>query len=221
MLRLMFIIVTQRTLRVFLKPIFYIFFDISLYGKENLKDVKRPMIVVMNHKSSFDAFLFGVCVPVTSEIWPLRYLVARDGFKTPVLNFLNKIGILKLITLMYGHFPVKKGAGLEKNLKMPLEALKKKEGSVAIFIEGERVFHGELGRGKPGAAFLALNSGAMIIPVSIGGNKKTKLCGFWNGCVTIKIGEPFSLKDMSKNGLYKKYEKETEFIMKKIEELYY
>ncbi len=220
MLRFVFITATQKILRVLLKPIFYIFFDISIFGEESLKGIKRPIIVVMNHKSSLDAFLFGVCVPVRSEIWPLRYMISRGSFKTPTLRVLDSFGILKVITFVFGHFPVKNGVGLKENLQLPFEALKKKEGSVAIFIEGERVFEEGLGEVKRGAAVLSMRSGVGILPIIIKNsfNLKPKDI-FLRRKIKIIIGKKFTLnKTINEND--SRYLKEREFIKNKLKELY-
>ena len=220
MLRLVFITATQRTLRVLLKPIFYIFFNISISGKENLQDIKRPIIVVMNHKSSLDAFLLGICVPLRSELWPLRYMISKGKFKTPILRFLDNIGILRLITFIFGHFPVKNGDSLENNLKTPLMALKKKEGSVAIFIEGERVFKDSLGEVKRGAAVLSLKSGIDILPIIIKNSFNLKLKDiFLRRKIEVIIGEKFNLNKI-KNNRDPRYLKEREIIKYKLEKLY-
>jgi len=215
----MFITANQRTLRVLLKPIFFILFDISISGKENLQNIKRPIIVVINHKSSLDAFLFGVCIPIKSEVWPLRYMLSKGGFKTKLLRFFHKSGILSMVSFLFGHFPVKKGEGL-KNLNLPLKALKKKEGSVAIFVEGERVFSEELGRVKRGAAALSVQSGVEILPVIIKNSFNLKLKDiFLRRKIKIVIGKKFTLNKIINKGDFR-YLKEREFIKNKLQKLY-
>jgi len=91
---------------------------------------------------------------------------------------------------------------------MALKKILDNGGRVLLFPEGTRTFKGvkkagftsvsgkQLGRLKDGAAWLAMNTGARVLPVWVEGtdrvlpNEKVPLPKFWRR-VTIKIGHPF------------------------------
>ncbi len=217
----MIIHITQRILWLVLKPTLGVFIKYKIYGKENL-NIKEPVIIVMNHKSALDAFLFGVNLSLGSNIWPMRFFVSTKEFKTPILSFLNSIKLIDLAYAVFGHFYVIKGAGLDVNLKKPIEFLKKsKKGSVVIFPEGERVFEKDkIRKGKRGAAALAIASKRKILPVAIKNSQGRKIYNFWKEPVIINIGKPFLLQDLG-GSRDQRYKKETDVIMDKIKELYF
>ncbi|MEK9161594.1 MAG: 1-acyl-sn-glycerol-3-phosphate acyltransferase, partial [Patescibacteria group bacterium] len=65
-----------------LKIIFKLFAGLNVYGLENLKDVKKPVIFASNHESYFDPFLIGSGLPWFSKFHPICYLADDSFLKT-------------------------------------------------------------------------------------------------------------------------------------------
>lgn len=86
---------TQRILFFILKPFYLFFTNCTVYGKENLKNIKEPIIITMNHKSAIDAFIFFVNIPMHLylNLSPMRFMVETGKFHTASLNFFKNIGL--------------------------------------------------------------------------------------------------------------------------------
>jgi 1-acyl-sn-glycerol-3-phosphate acyltransferase len=96
-----------------------------------------------------------------------------------------------------GVYFVRRGEGDRAAQRFSLEALADGR-PIAVFPEGTRSRDGRMRDFKDGAAYLALRSGAPVLPVGISGSQ-----GMFPGRsrlphrtrVTIRIGEPISLSD--------------------------
>ena len=59
-----------------LYPLFRSFFKIEINGKEHLKDLPASLIIVSNHVSFYDSFLFSVVLGPYAPQLPLRFMVS-------------------------------------------------------------------------------------------------------------------------------------------------
>jgi len=163
-----------------------LFLRIEVKSIVDLKNIKGPLIVASNHISWADGFLVGSSFPLRSNFSPVRYAVFHKYYYFPLFRpFLWLIGC----------FPVKKGIGLEKSLKVPTEILNQ-EGVVGIFPEGKRGWKEGPSKPKRGVAYLAFTTGAKILPVRI--QCPVVKMKFWRVItrqykIKIKIGKPFKL----------------------------
>jgi 1-acyl-sn-glycerol-3-phosphate acyltransferase len=157
----------------------FILFDVKVEGRENLpNDEKRPLIVIANHFSWFDAPILAIHLP-----FPPAFLVATESLRRWwVRGFIN----------LFDGIPIWRGQVDRNALKMSLEGLQR--GLIlGIFPEGgmnpdnrERVARGEqipeirghasrrsgsLVRGLSGSALLAVQGQAYILPVAISGSE--------------------------------------------------
>jgi 1-acyl-sn-glycerol-3-phosphate acyltransferase len=188
-----------------LKPIFYLLFRPQMDGLENIKDLKKPLIVAINHNSWTDAFLISFPFLSNLSLLPIRFACLRKLFYFPLFfPFL----------FLTGNFPVQKGLGLEKNLRPAIKILKNK-GIVGMFPEGRR-FRGQIMEPKRGVAFLALQSKSDILPVKISGNEQMVLWKVFLGRykVRVKFGKVFSLIDKTAD-----YNESANFVMNNIRRL--
>src|ERR1044071_5745915 len=135
-------------------PIFKILFAVEHHGVENIPK-EGAVILAGNHPSYLDPLL--VALPVKRVI---RYMAWDALFKVPLLG---------LIIRMLGAFPVdiRKGKG-ESAFHEACRVLRNGD-ALGIFPEGQRSADGPMGQLKTGAARLAIETGAPIVPVSIGG----------------------------------------------------
>ncbi|HEX2765932.1 MAG TPA: lysophospholipid acyltransferase family protein [Candidatus Limnocylindria bacterium] len=144
-----------------------------------------PFILVANHCSNLDPLMMG---------WASGHQIGR------VVHFMAKIEmrhwpIIGWLATQAGVYFVRRGERDRAAQQFSLEALAAGK-PIAIFPEGTRSRDGHLRPGKPGAALLAIRSGAPIVPAGISGTHRI----FPNGAkiprlprVRIVIGEPFTL----------------------------
>ena len=128
----------------------------GLDDKNNIPlPVTGPAIVVANHISGLDPFLL-----VSACKRPLRFLIAREEYERPLLNWLFRAA---------GCIPVDRTGRPEKALREALNALQEGE-VVALFPHGRILLDKELPyKIKGGVARLAIWSEATIYPVRIDG----------------------------------------------------
>ena len=141
--------------------------------------VTGPAIVVANHISGLDPFLL-----VAACKRPLRFLIAREEFERPLLNWLFRAS---------GCIPVDRTGRPEKALREALRALQEGE-VVALFPHGRILLDKELPHKiKGGVARLAIWSEATIYPVRIdgvGGEGHVALAPIIPSKVTLSMGTP-------------------------------
>ncbi len=154
---------------------FNIFFNLKINGRENLKKINSPFILISNHVSFYDSFVFRLVMGVFSNKLPLRFM-AVNSFNFWYLNFLSRIYITDIIYALFGVFVVVKGRGIEKNL-MDAVRIIENGGNVVIYPEGSIIHNNMLGSFKQGAAVLAKKTHVSVLPVSmrlIGNNFRRK-----------------------------------------------
>jgi len=187
-------------------------FKFEVIGKENIQNLKPPLIVVSNHKSYWDHYFFGFAINknLNAPFFPMRFL-ASDYlfFKTWLGPFI----------LLYGGFRNYKGRGLEVSLKKPINILKN-NGTVIFYPEGGMVRDvNKIGEPKKGIGALSLWSKARILPVAIKGSRDKK-----NG-IKVIFGQPFFIKDyivpQSPKGSEEDFVKASRIIMDRVKELYF
>lgn len=143
-------------MRGLFKIIFKIFFRLQVTGAENVPGT-GPVIICSNHISWLDPPLMGAVMKRRTS-----YMAKEELFD----NFL-----LGLICRKLEAFPVKRKAADRRALKTALQILN--QGRVlALFPEGTRSKTGKLGKPLPGVGFIALKSGAPVVPAAIKGPYK-------------------------------------------------
>jgi len=136
------------------RPLFKVLFSVEYHGLENIPETGR-IIIAGNHPSYLDPLLVTLKVKRT-----VRYMAWDGLFKIPVLG--------QLIRAL-GAFPVdiRKGKG-DSAFREALRVLEKDQ-ALGIFPEGQRSERGPMGELRAGTARLSIDSGAPIVPVTIGG----------------------------------------------------
>jgi len=165
-----------------------------------------PVIVVANHVNWIDPVVIAISCP-----WHMTLLGKNDLFRIPVLkNLLHK----------WGEIPIRRGGADREALRRALRILT--DGRIlGLFPEGRRSYEGELQKGLTGAAFLALQSGAMIVPIGVMGTQEIKVRPhpFYLGKITINIGQPFQLFRTNSENQKEELQHHTDLIMRRIAEL--
>jgi 1-acyl-sn-glycerol-3-phosphate acyltransferase len=139
-----------------------LWFRVRVSGAENIPS-DGPAIVAPNHKNFLDAFFVGIATRRH-----VRYMAKVELFKGP----------LGWLFLRLGAFPVRRGEADAEALQTARSILVD-GGLVVVFPEGTRVDAPDaLGSPHHGAARLALETGAPIIPAAITGTSH-----LWRGAL--------------------------------------
>lgn len=189
------------------KPAFSLLTDLSIEGQENFP-ANGPLLVVGNHFSMVDSAAFVRMAP-----YPIEFIGGAV--------FANALPFLTFLPRLWGYLPVARGTGSHFALKEG-EKLLNNAGVLAIFPEGgswARVLRPP----RPGTAFLAARTGALILPVGIAGADDVfpALGRFRRAKLTIRIGKPFGPLKITTKGREKRKQLD-EFgheIMRRIAEL--
>jgi len=130
--------------------------DIDVTGLDRL-DRGTPYVFMSNHLSFLDGPLL-----MTVLDRPARVIVKRFVFRIPVLGLGMRFA---------GYVPLdKEGAGAgRRSIARAIVLIKEKGYSFLIYPEGTRSWDGKLLPFRRGGFFLALGSGAPIVPVTIRG----------------------------------------------------
>jgi 1-acyl-sn-glycerol-3-phosphate acyltransferase len=139
-----------------------------------------PLIIVSNHLSLADPPLLAASLPRR-----VRFLAKRELFSIPVVG---------LAVRLYGAIPLSREA-VDRQALAQAEAWLRAGGALALFPEGTRSRDAILGQGKPGVGYLALRTGAPLVPVAITGTEG--LLRPWQvlrrPLITVRVGEPFTV----------------------------
>ncbi|WP_310962394.1 lysophospholipid acyltransferase family protein [Nocardioides terrisoli] len=144
--------------RIVLMPVLRMLFAMRVSGKEHVP-ARGPVVIAPNHKSFWDAFFISAV------------LSRRIYFMGKAELFEGRAGKL-LISL--GGFPVRRGASDSEAIATALAILERGD-ALALFPEGTRVSDpAELGQPRRGAARIAIEGGAPIVPTAITGTEKRR-----------------------------------------------
>lgn len=179
----------RRAFRIFLRALAKLvtFFTMrtTIRGMENFPR-QGPALIVINHLGDADAVLVGASIPTTI-----------DGMGKIELNDDRFVGP---IFRAYGVIWVHRGRPDRRALRAALDALA--EGRmVGLAPEGRQSVIGGLEEGNEGAAFLAMKSGAPIVPIAMTGTENDHIYGHlkkWKRApVTLTVGKPFHLSEQA------------------------
>jgi 1-acyl-sn-glycerol-3-phosphate acyltransferase len=179
----------RRAFRIFLRGLVKLvtFFTMrtTIRGMENFPK-RGPALIVINHLGDADAVLLGASIPTTI-----------DGMGKIELNDERIVGP---IFRAYGVIWVHRGRPDRRALRAALDALA--EGRMlGLAPEGRQSLIGGLEEGNEGAAFLAMKSGAPIVPIAMTGTENENIYGHlkqWKRApVTLTVGKPFHLLEQA------------------------
>jgi 1-acyl-sn-glycerol-3-phosphate acyltransferase len=157
-------------------------------GRERVP-MEGPVIFASNHLSFIDSIAIPVAAPRPVHFLAKSAYFEGSGFKGAVSrNFFQSIGAI----------PVRRGAGqaaldaLDQQRQLLDEGL-----AVALYPEGTRSTDGRLYKGRTGVAFLALQTGAPVVPVGVVGTDKAMPKGAkmpsLKEKITVRFGDPIDV----------------------------
>lgn len=174
--------------RMIIGPLARLIYRPRVSGRENVPRT-GPVIFASNHLS----FIDSVAIPVASPR-PVHFLAKSSYFEGTGFSGALSRGFFTAI----GAIPVKRGAGqaaldaLDQQRQLLSEGL-----AVALYPEGTRSTDGRLYKGRTGVAFLALETGAPVVPVGLTGTDKVMPKGAkipsLKERVTVQFGTPIDL----------------------------
>ncbi len=187
-------------------------------GRENLRGVCGPVLLVSNHVTYLDAGLILYALPPRLRH---RVAVAMAGemlnetrYPPRELNWFLKLvskSVYWLMTALFNVFPLPQRAGFRESFAFTGESVDRGY-SVLVFPEGARTPDGRLAAFRSGIGLLAKNLRLPVVPVRIDGLwdiKKTGRRGSapWRA-ITLRVGKPVMLSG----------DAEAEHIAKQLEE---
>jgi 1-acyl-sn-glycerol-3-phosphate acyltransferase len=178
-------------------------------GLENFPEY-GPALLVFNHLGDADAVLMLAMLPFKSPAEGIGKIELNDHWL--VGPFFRAYGIIW----------VHRGRPDRKALRAALDALA--EGRmVALAPEGRQSVIGGLEEGNAGAAFLAVKSGAIVVPVALTGTENSNVYSHlrrWRRApVTLTVGEPFFIPEHPQGDRQKRLQDGTRQIMESIARL--
>jgi 1-acyl-sn-glycerol-3-phosphate acyltransferase len=174
-----------RTLRSVLRPVSRVAFRPEVHGSENVPST-GPVILAVNHLSFVDSFLVPLVTPRR-----VSFMAKQEYFDTGggpkqwfTRTFLTGIDAI----------PVPRGGfrAAQESLEIALRLLER-GGVFGIHPEGSRSRDGRLYRFRTGVAWLAIASGAPVVPVALLGTERVQPVGARMprpGKVTVHFGTP-------------------------------
>ena len=149
----------------------------EIMGEENVPE-ERPLLVVANHFSFIDPVAMIRAFP-----FPLEFI---GGFEMP-----NAPASVRWIPKAWGYYPVHRGS-VSRDALRAAEAVLAQGGALGVFPEAGS-WSTVLRPARPGAAFLAVRTGARILPMGFDGLTDVFPClrKGRRARVTLRIGRPF------------------------------
>lgn len=159
---------------------------VQVSGLENFPR-KGPAVIVFNHLGDADAVVLMATLPYQSPVEGIGKIELNDHWLVgPVFR-------------LYGVIWVHRGRPDRRALRAALRGLAQGR-MVVIAPEGRESLIGGLEEGNPGAAFLALKSGAPVVPVALTGTENSNVYSHLRrlkrASVTLTVGMPFHLSSV-------------------------
>ncbi len=184
-----------------------------IYQNRNIRNLKGPLIIAANHSSWLDPFLLSGIFPIFSSIFPIRFATYHTFFRYIYTA---------LFVRVYGCFQVRRGVGIAKILAPAVKFLAGGQ-VVGIFPEAKKRNLGRPRKGRRGAAYLAIKTGAPILPCRIEGIRGLSAKDFFmrKRQVTVYAGQPLYLpNEFADADNITHLNHATEMIMDRIDELH-
>lgn len=176
--------------RVVLRPLFWLLYRPRIVGRGNVPE-SGPVLLASNHLASLDT----VIIP-TSATRPVQFLTKSSYFTGSGVLGRFKGWFFRSI----GGVPVYRATGRDARAALDAGSSILRAGSVfAVFPEGTRSRDGKLHEGHGGAAWMARDTGAAVVPVGLIATGTAKPLGHLlrgKPRLEVHFGEPLDLADL-------------------------
>ncbi len=198
--------IKRRAFRVIVNAIMHAITRIEAEGMEKINSTTGTVVLASNHLGRMDALL-------------TLGMIERDDVIIVVAEKYSKSGFIRWMVKQLDLLFLQRFEADFGTLKEVLRRLRQ-GGILAIAPEGTRSKTATLLPGKPGVAFLAAKSGATVIPVGVTGSEdgpvKAAYSKLRRPVVRIRVGEPFKLPEVPKDGRDQFFQDQTDEIMLRI-----
>lgn len=173
--------------KALLWPIVWLYFRPRVSGRANVPRT-GPVIFASNHLSFIDSIAIPSVAPRRLQFMAKSTYFQGTGIGGAITRrWFTSIGVV----------PVERGAGAagQESLEIGTRILES-GGAFALYPEGTRSLDGRLYKGRTGVAFLALTTGATVVPVGLLGTDKIQPVGTKfprPHRFTVAFGEPLDL----------------------------
>lgn len=181
---------TRRCFRLFMRVVckLVVFFKlrVTVTGLENFPK-QGPAIVVFNHLGDADAVLLAAKLPMRVDAEGMGKIELYEHWLVgPVFR-------------AYGVIWVHRGQPDRRAIRAALDALT--QGRIlCIAPEGRQSLTGKLEAGNEGAAYLAMKSGALILPIALTGTENDNIYKrkWWERApASFTVGKPFKIQEQA------------------------
>lgn len=165
-----------RTLfQYFLYPFIHLLFLKKIYGKENLKNIKGPVVFAANHTSNLDTFVVLYCLPLKIRTRVTALMSIEHHFQhffyrrgNWIRRALEAAGFYLLVNLAVNACPLSRTHGFKRVLENAGK-LADRGWSLLIFPEGGVTTDGEMKKFESGIGIIAADMKMPVVPVKIEG----------------------------------------------------
>lgn len=190
-------------------PFLALFCTVNIKGKENLANIKSPVIFVANHESHLDTLVLLMSVPFSlrTRIAPAAWEEYFFGEQKKWQMKLWQIFTYNVTTLFFNVFMFPQTKGFRKALCYAGELIDN-GWNLLVFPEGARS-SGKMLPFKEGVGFLAKEMQVPIVPIKLSGLSAVLPPQRWwltPGNVTVTIGKPLQFTTESLVEITKKVE---------------
>lgn len=155
--------------------------SLKTYGRDRVPRESGAVLAV-NH-------LHWIDVPALGALCPRRlvFMAKAELLEVPVGG---------LIVKAFGTLAVRRGESDREAIRLAREAVRKGQ-MLGLFVEGTRQLSGHPGKAMPGAAMIAMQEDAPVVPTAIYGSESWKFPG--RTPISIAWGEPMRFDGLPKN----------------------
>lgn len=183
---------TRAAIRLITRGLVKVLAGVSVYHTAPLP-AKGPLLVTFNHLGHLDAAILIAKLP-----WDMEAIALSDLYRVPVTGQMLRL---------YGTIPVHRDV-FDRTVVERALAVLQSNGVLILAPEARMSVTGALEKARGGAAYLALKSGAPILPVALTGSENKVFYGAWKRLhrphVTITTGQVFELPDLPTEGAQRK-----------------
>lgn len=155
---------------------------LRVYGAERVP-ASGGVVLAANHLSWIDPPALGSACPRT-----VYFMAKVEAHRIPGLGELMRL---------FGTFPVRRGES-DRDAVRTMRQLVAEGHALGLFVEGTRSRSGRLGTVQPGAAMVAINEGAPVVPAAIHGSFEWRLGSFRP--VSLAWGRPLDFAGLPRGG---------------------
>lgn len=199
--------------RIVVAPLARLLYRPRVIGRRNVPK-SGPVILASNHLSFIDSVVIPVVAPR-----PVQFLAKAHYFEgRGVLGMIKRTFFTAI-----GAVGVRRGAGRDAQDALEIsKGILEAGHAFALYPEGTRSRDGRLYRGRTGVAWLALTTGASVVPVGLIGTERLQPVGAKAPAfarVTVAFGEPIDVASFGPASSGKARRQATDAIMAEIQRL--